>query len=31
MFAKGRKPKMLRTDKGSEFKNKWVKTFLKKY
>lgn len=30
IFAKGRKPKVLRTDKGSEFKNKWVKSFLKK-
>ena len=30
IFAKGRKPKILRTDKGSEFKNKWVKAFLKK-
>lgn len=30
IFAKGRKPKKLRTDKGSEFKNKWVKSFLKK-
>lgn len=24
------KPKVLRTNKGSEFKNKWVKSFLKK-
>lgn len=28
IFAKGRKPKVLRTDKGSEFKNKWVKSFF---
>ena len=28
VFARGRKPKTLRTDKGSEFKNKWVKEFL---
>jgi hypothetical protein len=30
VFGKGRKPKILRTDKGSEFKNKWVKAFLRK-
>lgn len=30
IFATGRKPKILRTDKGSEFKNKWVKAFLKR-
>lgn len=30
IFAKGRKPKVLRTDKGSEFKNRWVSAFLKK-
>lgn len=30
IFAKGRKPKVLRTDKGSEFKNEWVRSFLKK-
>lgn len=30
IFQKGRKPHTLRTDKGSEFKNRWVKTFLKK-
>ncbi|XP_062567734.1 uncharacterized protein LOC134229972 [Saccostrea cucullata] len=30
VFQRGRKPKTLRTDKGSEFKNRWVKTFLKK-
>jgi hypothetical protein len=30
IFAKGRKPKILRTDKGNEFKNKWVKAFLRK-
>jgi hypothetical protein len=30
VFGKGRKPKILRTDKGSELKNKWVKAFFKK-
>ena len=30
IFLKGRKPHTLRTDKGSEFKNRWVKSFLKK-
>lgn len=30
VFQKGRKPHTLRTDKGSEFKNRWVKAFLKK-
>lgn len=30
VFHSGRKPDTLRTDKGSEFKNRWVKTFLKK-
>ena len=30
IFRKGRSPKELRTDKGSEWKNKRVKTFLKK-
>ncbi|XP_048775517.2 uncharacterized protein LOC130049380 [Ostrea edulis] len=30
VFKKGRKPHTLRTDKGSEFKNRWVKSFLKK-
>lgn len=30
VFQKGRKPHTLRTDKGSEFKNRWVKTFLHK-
>ena len=30
VFQTGRKPNSLRTDKGSEFKNRWVKTFLKK-
>jgi hypothetical protein len=30
IFAEGRKPKILRTNKGSEFKNKWVKAFLRK-
>ena len=30
IFQKGRKPQTLRTDKGSEFKNRWVKSFLKK-
>lgn len=30
VFQKGRKPHTLRTDKGSEFKNRWVKTFLQK-
>ncbi|KAJ8307874.1 hypothetical protein KUTeg_014575 [Tegillarca granosa] len=29
LFASGRKPKLLRVDKGSEFKNKWVKEYLK--
>ncbi|KAJ8319639.1 hypothetical protein KUTeg_002819 [Tegillarca granosa] len=29
IFSSGRKPKMIRADKGSEFKNKWVKNFLK--
>lgn len=29
-FQSGRKPQTLRTDKGSEFKNRWVKAFLKK-
>lgn len=28
IFQKDRKPKVLRTDKGSEFKNRWVKKFL---
>lgn len=30
IFANGRKPKVFRTDKGSEFKNRWVSSFLKK-
>ncbi|XP_061190298.1 uncharacterized protein LOC133198185 [Saccostrea echinata] len=30
VFQTGRKPHTLRTDKGSEFKNRWVKAFLKK-
>lgn len=30
IFAKGRKPKVLRRDKGSKFQNKWVISFLKK-
>lgn len=30
VFQRGRKPNTLRTDKGSEFKNRWVQTFLKK-
>lgn len=30
VFQKGRKPHTLRTDKGSKFKNRWVKTFLHK-
>jgi hypothetical protein len=30
VFQTGRQPHTLRTDKGSEFKNRWVKTFLKK-
>ena len=30
VFQKGRKPHTLRTDKGSEFKNCWVKTYLKR-
>ena len=29
VFQTGRKPHTLRTDKGSEFKNRWVKSFLK--
>lgn len=27
IFQKGRKPNTLRTDKGSEFKNRWLKAF----
>lgn len=30
VFQKRRKPNTLRTDKGSEFKNRWVKAYLKK-
>lgn len=30
VFHTERKPHTLRTDKGSEFKNRWVKTYLKK-
>jgi transposase InsO family protein len=30
IFTAGRKPKVLRTDKGSEFKNRWVSAFLKR-
>lgn len=30
IFKTGRKPKELRTDKGSEWKNKWVASFLTK-
>lgn len=30
IFANGRKPKVFRTDKGSEFKNRWVSSFLEK-
>lgn len=30
IFQKGRKPNTLRTDKGSEFKNRWLKAFKKK-
>lgn len=30
VFQTERKPHTLRTDKGSEFKNRWVKTYLKK-
>ena len=30
IFKTGRKPKELRTDKGSEFKNRWVKDFFKR-
>lgn len=30
VFQKGRKPHTLRTDKGSKFKNRWVKSMLKK-
>lgn len=30
VFQKRRKPNTLRTDKGSDFKNRWVKAFLKK-
>lgn len=30
VFKTGRKPRTLRTDKGSEFKNRWVKAFWKK-
>ena len=28
IFSKGRKPTWIRSDKGSEFANRWVKTFL---
>ncbi|KAK3109103.1 hypothetical protein FSP39_023103 [Pinctada imbricata] len=30
IFSKDRIPREMRTDKGSEFKNRWVKDFLKK-
>lgn len=30
IFAQGRQPQILRTDKGSEFKNRWVTEYLKK-
>lgn len=30
VFAQGRKPILIRADKGSEYKNRWVKTFLRK-
>ena len=30
VFATGRRPQVLRTDKGSEFSNRWVDAFLKK-
>lgn len=30
VFQSGRKPNTIRTDKGSEFKNRWVKAFYKK-
>lgn len=30
VFQSGRKPNTIRTDKGSEFKNRWVKAFFKK-
>jgi hypothetical protein len=30
VFSLGRKPKHIRSDKGSEFNNRWVKAFLKK-
>ena len=30
VFSQGRKAKWIRSDKGSEFNNRWVKTFLKK-
>lgn len=30
VFQGGRKPNTIRTDKGSEFKNRWVKAFFKK-
>ena len=30
VFAQGRKPKWIRSDKGSEFNNRWVKGYLKK-
>ena len=30
IFSKGRKPTWIRSDKGSEFANRWVKTFLNK-
>ena len=30
IFSKGRKANRIRTDKGSEFKNRWVKAFLTK-
>ena len=30
VFSEGRQPKWIRSDKGSEFNNHWVKSFLKK-
>ena len=30
VFSHGRKPQWIRSDQGGEFKNRWMKTFLKK-
>ena len=30
VFAGGRKPRSIRTDKGAEFTNRWIKSFMKK-